>query len=81
MGNTKFPQGVNAKAIIANPHIDALTLHWYAESYGVQPWNASYYAQYYIADRCQLARQFNKPCVLEEVGASLVPVLVAHPHR
>lgn len=62
-------KGFSAKAAIKNPNIDALTIHWYAEAFGVPSWNASYYAQYYIADRCRLARLYNKPCVVEEIGA------------
>ncbi len=69
-------QGFSAKAAIQNPNIDALTIHWYAESYSVPAWNASYYAQYYIADRCRLARIYNKPCVVEEIGTNVVCVVL-----
>jgi len=62
-------QGFSAEAATANPNIDALTIHFYAESFAIPPWNASYFAQYYIADRCRLAGRYQKPCIVEEIGA------------
>ena len=48
-------QGGNFEAYAATPGIDIATLHYYGEAMGVEAWNATAFAHYFIADRAQIA--------------------------
>lgn len=47
---------------------DATTIHYYAQSFGIPARNATWFASYFIGDRCRMARACSRPCILEEVG-------------
>lgn len=49
---------MDARAHIANPNIDYQTVHFYAESFSIAPWNVSSYLTYYVANRALMARTY-----------------------
>jgi mannan endo-1,4-beta-mannosidase len=61
-------KGVDFRKHVANPLIDIATLHYYGESFGVEPWNATYFFQGFAANRAKLAFKYRKAIILEEIG-------------
>lgn len=73
--------GGNAQAYVCNAVqrerlADATTIHYYAESFGalrdistggLPASNASWFMSYYVGDRCRMARNCGRPCVIQEV--------------
>lgn len=52
-------KGVDARALIANPNIDYQTVHFYGESFAIEPWNWTSYFTYYAANRALMARTYD----------------------
>lgn len=50
---------------------DAATMHYYSEVMGVVPNNATWFFSYFVGDRCRMARECARACIVEELGAAL----------
>ncbi|MCX6131623.1 MAG: cellulase family glycosylhydrolase [Proteobacteria bacterium] len=61
-------KGVNFSKDVTIPSIDFMTTHLYPDNWAVPPENLPWFDRCIIQDRAALARQNNKPIIMEETG-------------
>ncbi|KAG7672584.1 hypothetical protein KSW81_001546 [Nannochloris sp. 'desiccata'] len=61
-------EGVDFECNLSAPNVDFGTVHAYADQWGIPKESYTWMDENYFKDRASIARNFNKPLILEEYG-------------